>query len=653
MDKVWGKNLAVLRRLLVQLGENPATVFAQCGIPQSTIDPSEITWDQFCALVREIETRAGSAERLSELGLTLLGAPEFEPLSRTLSVVSDPYLLYWAQTRWSGIRALPVVQSTYEKNRDGSITITLTIPDHLTECPGVLHLATGLFRGFPKLLRMGEASVRATISARKGHYVIVPPQPGSLFARVSHQFSTFFSARSSLEQLAAQQATLIQQNIDLLRASSEAEMARRDAERAREAAEQALELRRAFLMTISHELRTPMNGIVGAADLLATSPGESHRVELMRELQDSAERMVTLLDNLLDFSHIEAKQIHLEMIPFEPRHEVAAVVDTHSEYAHSRSTRLTARVDPRVPDWIKGDRRRFRQVLDCLVSNAVRFTEAGDVAVTVEAHTQPDRLSTVLTVSVRDTGPGISPGEQSIIFEPFLQGDRTTTRRFGGLGLGLAVSKRIVVLTGGELTVHSEIGRGSTFNFTLPAPVCSPKVSTSSHTLRVVSVLPKPAVAETSILSAPKAPYVDAGAKLRVLVVDDNSTNRLVARRIVERIGCRVDTAENGAEAVAAVRAIAYDLVLMDCLMPVMDGLDATRSIREMEVLLNRRTPIVAITANALQADRERCLAAGMDDFLPKPIRSEGIEAALIRWGFARINSVASNDGLELFKSGL
>ena len=545
-------------------------------------------------------------------------------------------------------------------------------------------------------------------------------------------------------------------NSDMLartvRHSIERVRAERELAATRDRALESTRLKSQFLATMSHEMRTPMNGIVGMADLLLGTDLDSEQTEYAQTISLCAESLLNLINDTLDFSKIEAGKLTLESIPFDLYQTTGSVVEVLAERAESKGIEMVIFVDRDTPRTVRGDPARLRQVLLNLAGNAVKFTDRGTVVVRVETVTQ-DTGAGRLRFSVRDTGIGITPEAQAGLFEPFVQADGTTTRKFGGTGLGLAICKQLVEAMGGSIGVESSLGSGSTFEFSLDLPtveasepydvaqhipanrkalivdpnptntrlleyylkswnlrtslasggqealaalyrqaesgspyhliliaskladmegmdlamrihddsllrgtriiaVCPFSQRPDSAALRLAGVrvvLPKPVLATklaeavcSALDSTDSGPSktaehtssrISEQARLqcRVLLAEDNAVNQKLAVRLLAKLGYSADVVENGLDAVERVRNRDYDIVLMDCQMPEMDGYQATAEIRRLEGD-RRRTSIIAMTANAMVGDRERCLDAGMDDYLAKPVQPAALKTTLDRW---------------------
>ncbi len=548
--------------------------------------------------------------------------------------------------------------------------------------------------------------------------------------------------RNELEQqVQTRTQELVQTNASLWQAVSELEDAKTKAEAANKAKSE-------FLATVSHEVRTPLNGVLGTTEVLLNTELSERQRRFGQIIHGSAKTLLSIINNILDFSKIEAGKIELEMVAFDARNIVEEVQDLFNEMAEKKGLRFGSHVAPHLPRRLTGDAERLRQILTNLVGNAVKFTERGEVMI----HIRPDEIGTDsvrLRVEVRDTGIGVPPESQRRIFESFAQADQSTTRRYGGTGLGLAIAKQLTTMMGGEIGVDSKAGEGSTFWFTVRLGIPSEEVEDPKRRLlngiralvvdgtgssreafsaqlaslgissrgidgedealsllqlagragrrfdvafidpgelrdaswlikkirndaaiantriillesRVANAdggaedafanverLLKPvrqsalydclsttiharsAPAETPVPAAPEAEPFTA----RILIAEDNPVNREVAGEALRQLGCQVDLANDGQQAIAGWETTRYDMILMDCHMPNMDGIEAARIIRMREATDGRaRTPILALTANARGEDYERCIASGMDDYLTKPLTLDELRAALDRW---------------------
>jgi two-component system, sensor histidine kinase and response regulator len=532
--------------------------------------------------------------------------------------------------------------------------------------------------------------VRAAAAARSAavRQVTVEDLKATIEARVERRTAQLQQSRAQLELL----------NGDLRAASARAEESSRS--------------KSAFLATVSHEVRTPMNGIIGVAELLRGTGLSADQGEYVEIIERSGHSLLGIINDILDFSKLEAGKLEVEAIEFDLLEQIDHVLTVVGHRAEAKRLALGAVIAPDVPRRVVGDAGRLNQVLVNLLGNAVKFTDKGRVVLRV---TRPDAAAPGLRFDVQDTGMGIAPSALERLFQPFTQADASTTRRFGGTGLGLAIGRSLAEVLGGTLTAESVEGEGSTFRLDLPLAATADAVPTitclpplpvgrvlvlastdaggrlvaeqlttwgltcdvttdpalvaGGHAVIVgfdldpalVATLPHQVGSRHCVLvRAPLTPLrfcrdltgataadiadrtkarITATAaapsgvdrQRHILLVEDNPINQRVAEKMLARLGYRVDTANNGYEATERMGRTRYDVVLMDCQMPEMDGYEATQRIRAMEARI-ARTPIVAVTANAMAVDRERCLAAGMDDFLTKPLTVKGLEAMLVRY---------------------
>jgi len=420
-------------------------------------------------------------------------------------------------------------------------------------------------------------------------------------------FTGLVSAR--LRDRARQAMRSARELVDNLEQKKQAlEVQSRELAEASQKAEQANVAKAQFLATISHEIRTPMNGVLGTTELLLATPLDARQRRLAQTAHRSATALLALIDDVLDLSRIEASKLTLQSTSFDLRALVTEAADLMATTARGKPLTLSCTISPALPERVEGDPMRLRQVLVNLLHNAVKFTERGGIA--LDLIVLDDAGDDVrLLFEVRDTGIGLAEDQFDSVFDAFTQVDGSSTRRHGGTGLGLAIVKEIAELMGGQVGVDSRLDEGSTFWFEVSLKKSSAPASSG-----------EPAPDDAPVLSA------------HILLAEDDDVNQLVVEEMLTQMGCVVDTVDDGDAACVAAASIPYDLIFMDCHMPGLDGFAATRRIRAEANGNGSRTPIVALTADALAGDRERCLDCGMDDYMTKPVSSAQLAAAVRRW---------------------
>ncbi len=539
-------------------------------------------------------------------------------------LVLSSLLFYWGLTNWRLFNLSPIVRARlFEQLSDGVLVLDQNnrIADFNPAALKLLGLSTEslgqplnqALPDWPELQQLSKQASQHTQIQRRLE-IKRPHANGQSWFELDLQHLSRGSQHGlmmvihdiSTRKLTEQQ--LHEKNHELETARDLASAMARQAEAANQAKSE-------FLANMSHELRTPLNGVIGLSQLLISTELSADQQRYAELLGHSGEALLALINDILDLAKIEARQLELELLPFNLDNEMQKIRSILAFQAQEKGLRLTLQINSDVPNQLYGDPGRLRQILLNLGINAIKFTENGTVSLVVSCEPvsqtidPQDRPQARLRFSVQDTGIGIAAADLNRLFSPFTQLDGSTTRKYGGTGLGLAISRQLVDLMGGELSVSSQPGQGSCFWF-----------------VSNFEIQPEPDLISSPNTHSPTTEHFSA----RILLAEDNPINQLVAQTLLEKLGCRVDVVDNGLAVLNTLKHQTYDLILMDCQMPEMDGFETTQHIRQNN--LYPALTIVALTAHVQQGDRERCLAAGMNDYLSKPIQQQALIKILERW---------------------
>jgi len=574
------------------------------GVPYDAADlrdpRTQMSWDHFCTLAGRLAAHVGP-DGLHQIGRALNSAPTLRGALSTLSLVASPRVLYAVAARRAAALWWPMCSSTITHVGPNRLQIEVRLPLNTRPCPSSFRLSAGALETLPRAVGLDESTVHAHVEERRAVFDVMHPPSATLWARLRRMLAVPWGSQAMLE---AQQVQISELNLRL-----------RELDETRRRAEAAEAVRLDFLSNISHELRTPLNAIYGAIDSLTPSTLTADQRTEVSVLQQASDRLLRMIDNTLDLSHLSAGRFSLHPTPtaLKPLLEEAFTHATGAVGQKSVSVSLLAEAG--LPATATLDPGRLPQVLHHLLDNAAKFTTFGQV--TLQARTIPHGGQLALELTVSDTGAGIDPAYQEAIFVPFSQQDSSQTRSAEGAGLGLALSRSLIAAMGGTLSVESTPGSGTTFTVVVPTEATGPRLPALS--LRHVPAAPAASAAQ-------QAPG-ETTSQVKVLVVEDNQINQVVIRRLLSQLGLEVVLANDGLEGVAEFQSGRYALVLMDIQMPNLDGFGATEQIRRMPG--GEEVPIIAVTANDHPGYREECLSRGMDAYVAKPVRPDTLADAI------------------------
>ncbi len=562
--------------------------------------PEWYSWDDFCTLNQRLAKFCGSNEALQRTGELIVQSKVMVPLGGALRMGVLPRTLYWASHNWAGPSVFPSVKTTFEELGDGRLKLGMSIPGHDRPCPEFFHLVAGFFRALPRQLGLPDAILTVEVHPHRAIYNVLPPPSITIGNRLRRAFYILFSTQGQAEdptfhafrRLAEQHDELKESLKESERLRNEALAAQAKAEKAVAVSHQALQTRSEFQARMSHELRTPLNGIVGLTDLLKTTKLNDRQREYVHTISRCGDELMALIAHILDFSKAEAGKLILEEREFDLISSCEKVGEQVASTAIDKNLELVIRIGPQVPRRVNGDALKLRQVLNNLLSNAVKFTERGHVLLSVTA--TPVTNASRVHFEVTDTGIGIPPDKQDLVFESFAQADSTTTRRYGGTGLGLAIAQQLVLKMGGRIALESEAGEGSTFRFSvlLPMPQRSERV-------------------------APPAALIGQ----RALVVDDHPVAREALALMLAAQGMDCHQASSGGEALDVLWAAAaqnrpFDVVLIAHSLRSMSGPTLGRVIDQNPDLKGTRLICMA----PMFGRDDECFGEPFSGWLTKPV---------------------------------
>lgn len=519
------------------------------------------------------------------------------------------YVAITSEQRVVGLCSIRRINSLLSERYGHAIHSKRPVGNYMVESPCFIRPHSQKEDVFNEVFQRSSDSYYEDLICVDGDNSLVGLIPTEAIVKLQHT-----TLLNQLEQTDQQRQVVVDQNQKLQAIQDKLEQTNQQLIDARNLAEQATALKSEFLANMSHEIRTPMNGVVGMLSILAETTLNEEQVELVKIADGSAHTLLRIINDILDFSKIEAGKLDIERVPFEPDTIINTCLKLYQSKVEAKKLSIELATEPLNQTFL-GDPVRLQQIITNLISNAVKFTKTGGIILQAKVNFSSKQRAQ-LNMSIQDTGIGMKEAHRQGLFQPFMQADSSTSRHFGGTGLGLSISRKLANLMGGDLSCESTLGVGSTFLIELPF-----EIATSESTKPIEHISGSPLVLDAESIDA---------SNLRVLVVEDNQVNQLVAKRFLTKLGCQVDICENGLEAIDMITEINYDMVLMDCQMPVLDGYEATRRIRKGEAgAHNKELFIVAVTAHAMKGDLEHCLRSGMDKYLSKPITLSDLQAAL------------------------
>ena len=553
---------------------------------------AHITWLDFCALMERSSMILGGPEGMRAFGRESGWVPGVKALMSTAGMFASAQQMYQFISRWALPSLWPMVSSECEISGPTSLTVHCRMCEGYQPNAGMFHISAGFMETLPQLLGQPASVVKVLLDDEGARFVVEHPTSMTLLSRIHRLFTGVFAPIRLLEEIGQRDEALSHRLAELTEA--------------RRLVRENAALREEFLANMSHELRTPLSVVMGSADLLSDTALDADQAALLRDVRGGAASLLALVEQVLDFSRLQRRRLDLDLAPLSLRAILSSSLDAHRAAAARAGLTLSQRVDSPLPVAVIGDVTRIRQVLDHLLDNAIKFTEEGSVTLRIAA--EPDDLGRVaLLLSVEDTGPGLESEIIERVFQPFEQRDGSLSRAAQGMGLGLSICRSLAAMMGGGLELESVEGVGACFRLSLNLAVADDD-EVAAPRVTVLSEAVRPA--------APAASGAAVETRGKVLLVEDHPVNQKLLGLMVRAMGWEVTFAGDGQQAVDAFEPGRFDAVLMDCQMPVMDGFEATRRIRERDASV----PIVAVTAHTQSDYESRCLEGGMDAYVSKPV---------------------------------